>query len=262
MPSLALPKVWSGLFNLVFPDSCRICDNPLTSVARYPVCRKCLEGAAPIEADYFCAACRTPFHTPHPLDERGLCGLCRGGMNGFDSASSYGFHEGTLRKLIHLYKYAGIHTLAKPLAGYLLAALQRRERLDLIVPVPMHWRRKWSRGFNQSELLAREVSRRTGVPMALVLRRARKTPPQAGLSDHDRRRNVRGAFRSTRKLDGQHVLLVDDVMTTGATVSACGAALKRSGAARVTVLTLARTDRRSFPSGPGALAKSNAAGGW
>jgi len=183
-------------------------------------------------------------------------------MNGFDSAASYGFYEGPLRKLIHLYKYAGIHTLAKPLAGYLLAALPRRELIHLIVPVPMHWRRKWSRGFNQSELLAREVSRRTGVPMASALRRAGTTPPQAGLSDHARRGNVTGAFRSTRKLDGQYVLLVDDVMTTGATVSACGAVLKRSGAARVTVLTLARTDRRGFPSGLGALAKSNFAGGW
>ncbi|MCC6366675.1 MAG: ComF family protein [Bryobacterales bacterium] len=263
MPSsLALHKTWSGLFNLLFPDSCRICETTLTSVARYPVCRKCLDGVAPLDADYFCASCRTPFLTPHPLDEQGRCGLCRRGMTGFDSASSYGFHEGSLRKLIHLYKYAGIHTLAKPLAGYLLAAMPRQERFDLIVPVPVHWRRKWSRGFNQSELLAREVSRRTAVPVACALRRAKTTPPQAGLSDHERRRNVTGAFHATRNLEGQHVLLVDDVMTTGATVSACGAVLKRSGAARVTVLTLARTDRRGFTSGPGALANSNFAGGW
>jgi ComF family protein len=183
-------------------------------------------------------------------------------MNGFDSASSYGFYEGSLRKLIHLYKYAGVHTLARPLGNYLLAALPRQERMDVIVPVPMHWRRKWSRGFNQSELLAREVSRRTGVPLAPALRRAKTTPPQAGLSDHERRRNVTGAFRSTQALEGRHVLLVDDVMTTGATVSACAAVLKRCGAARVTVLTLARTDRRGFTTGLDALAKSNFAGGW
>ncbi|MBI3681397.1 MAG: ComF family protein [Acidobacteria bacterium] len=224
------------------------------------MCESCLAEPGPLSADFFCAACRTPFLTPHPLDEAGLCGLCRRGLNGFDFAYSYGFYDGTLRKLIHLFKYTGIETLARPLAGYLAVALPREDRFDWIVPVPMHWRRRWARGFNQSALLARELARRTGLKMAAVLRRNRPTPPQAGLSQHERRRNVAHAFtvRRAGPVQGGRVLLVDDVLTTGATASACAAVLKRAGARHVSVLTVARADRRiSLPEPAGrALAAS------
>lgn len=210
-------------------------------------------------AEYSCAACRTPFVTPFPLDEAGLCGLCRRGMNGFDGAYSYGFYEGTLQKLIHLYKYAGVHTLSRPLAAVLSRAMPRREEFDFVTAVPMHWWKRWRRGFNQSELLTRELSKRTGIPMESLLRKTRPGAPQAGLSDSARRRNVAGSFsaRSTM-VDGSRVLLVDDVLTTGATASACALALKRAGAVRVSVLTLARADRRvAAPPRPDqALAKS------
>ena len=92
------------MFNLLFPDDCRICHQPLSEIARYPVCSQCLRSPAPLESEYACVACRTPFATPYPLDGNGLCGLCRRGMTGFDGASSYGFYEGALRKLIHVYK--------------------------------------------------------------------------------------------------------------------------------------------------------------
>jgi ComF family protein len=128
-----------------------------------------------------------------------------------------------------------------------MAALPRDERLDVIVPTPLHWWRRWRRGFNQSELLAREVSRRTGAPMRAALVRARATSTQAGLSNSARRRNVAGAFRArgaSKAWAGQNVLLIDDVMTTGSTAAACATALKRAGAARVALLTIARVDRR------------------
>src|ERR1044072_2209632 len=103
--------------------------------------------------------------------------------------------------------------------------------------------RRWNRGFNQSELLARAVSRRTGIPVAKALSRPRSTRTQAGLSNHARRQNVTRAFRA-RPVEGKRILLIDDVMTTGATAAACALALKRAGAQRVTLLTVARADRR------------------
>jgi len=166
-------------------------------------------------------------------------------LNGFDAVYSYGFYEGSLRKLIHLFKYGGVTPLSRVFGEFLATALPRELRFDLIVPMPLHWLRRWRRGYNQSALLAREVSRRWNVPAAGVLRRRRATAPQAGLSNAQRRKNVTGAFAAKKRLDGMHVLLVDDVLTTGASASACARALKRAGARRVTVLTLARTDRRT-----------------
>jgi ComF family protein len=215
----------------------------LREVARYPVCRRCIESPAPLEAEFFCVSCRTPFQNAFPLDSEGRCPLCRSGARGFDAAYSFAAYDGVLRKLIHLYKYARIKTLARPLANLMARALPLDESFDAIVPVPLHWLRRWKRGFNQSELLARAIARRTGIPMARALRRARATRTQAGLSNHARRRNVTRAFRA-RPMEGRRVLLIDDVMTTGATAAACALALKRAGAARVVLLTVARADRR------------------
>jgi ComF family protein len=113
--------------------------------------------------------------------------------------------------------------------------------------MPLHWRRRWQRGFNQSELLAREIARRWNVPLCRLVRRQRATSPQAGLTSAERRKNVLGAFavKNTARLNGMRLLLVDDVLTTGATASACARALKRAGAAHVTFLALARRDRRA-----------------
>jgi ComF family protein len=149
--------------------------------------------------------------------------------------------------LIHLFKYGKVRTLARPLSDLLAAALPRDEKFDAIVPVPLHWWRRLRRGYNQSELLARQIARRTGVPCLHALRRTRPTNVQAGLSNRERRRNVAGAFqpdRASKALKNRNVLLVDDVMTTGSTGAACAAALKRAGAARVALLTVARVDRR------------------
>jgi len=130
-------------------------------------------------------------------------------------------------------------------------ALPRSEGFDLLVPMPLHWRRRWSRGFNQSELLARVAGRRTGIPVACALRRRKSTNPQAGLTSAQRRVNVAGAFEVVRPqlVSGRRVVLVDDVLTTGATAGACAAVLRRAGATRVAVLTLARVDRRKGFSG-------------
>ncbi|MFN7996733.1 MAG: ComF family protein [Bryobacteraceae bacterium] len=170
--------------------------------------------------------------------------LCRVGGRGFDEAFCYGAYEGTLRKLIHLYKYSGIRRLADPMGRLIVSALPLDRQFDAVVPVPLHWRRRWQRGFNQSELLARAIARRRGIPMLGVLRRGSATRAQAGLSNAQRRENVAGAFRARRRVPGMRILLVDDVMTTGATSGACARVLKRAGAKSVSVVSLARVDRR------------------
>lgn len=115
------------------------------------------------------------------------------------------------------------------------------------MPVPLHWRRRLERGFNQSELLAEAVARRYGQRPVHAIRRRRHTEAQAGLSNAGRRTNVAGAFAVVRKdaVAGRRIILVDDVMTTGATAAACARALKRAGAQRVVLITLARVDRRA-----------------
>jgi ComF family protein len=210
-----------------------------------PVCRACLTEPSPLEAEYFCVSCRTPFLNRFPLDAEGRCGLCRGGLLGFDAAWCYGAYEGTLRELIHLFKYAGMRPLARPLGTLLAGALPRDQRFDLVTPVPLHWRRRWERGFNQADLLAREIAHRCGLPVKHVARRVRATWTQAGLSNAARRQNVARAFSARgRGVEGRRILLIDDVMTTGATAGACALALKRAGARWVGLLALARVDRR------------------
>jgi ComF family protein len=236
--------------NLVFPDDCRVCGESLQEFSRIPVCSKCLAEPAPLIAEYFCVACRMPFVNRFPLDESGRCGLCRLGLQGFDAVYSYGSYEGALRELVHLFKYSGMRPLARTFGRFLGQALPRETTFDVIVPMPLHWFKQWQRGFNQSELLAREIGKKWNVPVRNVVRRKKATRPQAGLTNAKRRANVSGAFqvcrhmRSRKPLDGMRVLLVDDVVTTGATASACARVLKRAGAAQVALLALARTDRR------------------
>jgi len=173
--------------------------------------------------------------------------MCRAGARGFDAAYCFGFYEGALRELIHLLKYDGMKPLAGPLSECLSRALPLDDRFDAVVPMPLHWRRRFQRGFNQAAALANGVARRRRIPLLNAVRRIRATRSQTGLTNARRRENVRGAFRAGRgrPLEGLRILLVDDVMTTGATGSACAAALKRAGAKSVTLLTLARVDRRA-----------------
>lgn len=247
-PSVRRAIQWcpSACFSLIFPDDCRVCEQPLTEVTRIPVCKACLAKPEPLLAEFFCTACRTPFLSPFPLDDHGLCGLCRLGANGFDAAYSFGSYQAELRKLIHLFKYSGVQTLDRPLGRFLSLALPRGERFDALVPMPMHWLKRWHRGFNQAELLANQLSGKTRIPVLKVVRRVHQKAAQAGLTNAKRRANVVGAFRVPNRgaVAGKRILLIDDVMTTGATASACAKVLKRAGAVHVSLLTVARVDRR------------------
>jgi len=216
----------------------------LQLASRIPLCPECLRPPEPFAAEFFRSSCGTPFENTFPLDEEGRCALCRHGLRGFDEAYCYGPYEGLLREWVHLFKYCRVKTMAGPLVELLASALPRHELLDCVVPVPLHWRRRWERGFNQAELLARGIARKWHIPVVRALRRVRHTPTQTSLSNTARRKNVTAAFACRRPLEGQRVLLVDDVLTTGATAAVCAAALRRSGAARVVLLTAARADRR------------------
>lgn len=137
--------------------------------------------------------------------------------------------------------------LARPLAKAPAEVLPELGSVDVLLPVPLHWTRRLRRGFNQAELLAREISRLMKIPVdAKALRRTRPTPSQAGLSRGQRRENLRGVFAvmEPERVRGLSVTVIDDVMTTGTTVAACAEALKKAGASRVTALTAARVKRR------------------
>ena len=136
--------------------------------------------------------------------------------------------------------------LASQLGDYLNQIMPAGKHFGAVVPVPLHWRKQWLRGFNQSELLARHVAATQGLPVIKALKRIRATEVQAGLANAGRRRNIAGAFRTHADADikGKDLLLIDDVMTTGATAGTCAATLKRSGAKTVSLLTVARVDRR------------------
>jgi ComF family protein len=151
-----------------------------------------------------------------------------------------------VREAIHALKFRGHRALARPLADLVAEAPPPGlpvAGVDLLVPVPLHPQRRAQRGFNQAELLARRLARRWGKPhRADVLARVRLTRPQTELAPEERRANVRGAFlvRRPELVAGRHVLLVDDVLTTGATVEACVLALREAGAGPVGVVTVAR----------------------
>jgi ComF family protein len=136
--------------------------------------------------------------------------------------------------------------LARTMARYMAPLIASPEKDTLLIPVPLHRRRLWRRGFNQSAIVARELSRRLNVPLSVdALKRVKSTPPLKGLNMLQRRRTVSGAFRASpkAKLHGRLVILVDDVLTTGSTADACARALKRAGAARVELVSWARVIR-------------------
>lgn len=227
------------------PDDCRLCGRPLEGFSGVPVCESCLEPPPPLVAEFACARCRTPFLNPRPLNGQGLCRLCAAGATAFDGAWSCGAYEGRLRDLVHLFKYGRMLPLGRLFGQIMARAYPRDQVFELIVPVPSHWRRRLWRGFDQAAVLAHELSRNTGIPFVAALRRTRHTAPQAGLTRRQRRENIRGCFQAAapETVRGRRVLLIDDVLTTGATANAAAAALKAAGAAHAGVFTLARAGR-------------------
>jgi ComF family protein len=207
---------------------------------RDPLCGACWEGLERIVPPW-CRCCGAP------LGIEGLCGACRIRRPRFAYARAALRYGDLVREAIHAFKFGGRRGLANPLGGLLaglgLSALPGAVP-DVLVPVPLHPRRARERGYNQALLLAQRLERAWGVPVvADALLRAMPTLPQADLDAVARRRNVRDAFavRRPELIARRHVVLVDDVLTTGATAGECARTLYRAGAAAVGVLTVARS---------------------
>ncbi|MFQ5777687.1 MAG: ComF family protein [Terriglobia bacterium] len=240
-----LRSALDGLASVLFAARCRLCDALLTSATRVPVCAACLGRVRPLELLAFCERCQRPLPFVPPSPESPLlCGRCQQGESAFDRLRSFGAYDAELRQLLVLLKYNGVRPLVGLLGGWLTMVLAQHPavaEVDALVPVPLHPRRQRARGFNQAELLARELSRSTHLPVqSRWLTRIKDTPSQTGLTRAQREQNVRGAFASKAKLDNRRILLLDDVCTTGATLNACARTLKRAGAAQVEALTVAR----------------------
>ena len=201
-----------------------------------------------------CAVCGVPFAASFDATAaRPLCPQCEEGEFTFDSARSLGLYRGVLRGLILQLKFQRRERLGERLGARLAEAwdsleVAGAEERPILVPVPLHGRRERERGFNQAALLAAGLGRAlararggAGIETRALLR-TKATPPQTGLSLEERRDNVRGAFSvaEPERVRGRVVVLIDDVMTTGSTLSACAEALKAAGAGRVLGLTLAR----------------------
>ncbi len=203
--------------------------------------------------DPCCASCGYPFES----ELRGLaafdltCGACTARRPAYATARAAFQYDEASRPMILSFKHGG-HTdrLSSFAAQMHRAGRNALEHADVLVPVPLHRTRLIKRRFNQSALLARSLSKRTDVPMSSrALIRTKRTPSQGGLSGAGRRRNVSGAFTVERseEIDGARVVLIDDVMTTGATLEACTRALKRAGALRVDCICLARVVKPVTP---------------
>lgn len=213
---------------------------------RLHFCPGCLESLMPLAAPV-CACCGR--RVGGGVGGDSLCGRCRERPPAFDMARAAFAYQGSLRTVVHGFKYRGKTQLARPLGRLLQTAYHHfwQERpVDLILPVPLYRRRLRERGFNQALLLVRGWQRAGGTPPPPVdggvLVRVRATASQAGLDRRARCSNIAGAFavRTPERVAGRHVLVVDDVLTTGATVEECARAIKANGAAAVDVLTLAR----------------------
>lgn len=217
----------------------------MDSYAGGRLCAQCRSRLRLVRPPY-CVVCGRAFASR--AGSMRLCGRCLLRLPRYDRARSVGLYAGSLREAVHELKYRGRTAMAVPLSELLAgqgARMGSPHHCDVLVPVPLHVRRLRQRGFNQSALLAQRLARAWHIPCDVAaLQRQRWTAPQTGLDRRRRLANLRGAFAASRaRCRGKRMLLIDDVYTSGATVNECARALKAAGAARVEVLTLARTCR-------------------
>jgi ComF family protein len=235
------------VLDLLLPHQCLACNDMVGEQGA--LCSACWAKITFPSAPY-CDICALPFE--FDAGEGSICGVCSRQAPDFDRARSAMVYDDASRRLVLGFKH-GDRTEAAPAFGRWMArtGADLIANSDVIVPVPLHWTRLFARKFNQAALLAHEIGRLSGIDVVpdLLVRRKR-TPPQGKLSALARQRNLQGAIvmKPKRKslAEGKAVLLVDDVYTTGATVSACARVLRRAGASSVNVLTLARVVRASI----------------
>ena len=245
-PQSLIPRVADALLSALLAPACAVCDAILDEPRRGCVCRSCWSAIRPITPPV-CDGCGDPLPRHGPR-----CQSCSCRERIIDRSRTVGEYEGALRDIIHALKYHARRSLARPLARHMRSrGLALLEAADCVVPVPLHWRREYHRGFNQ----ARDLAAHLDLPVLDVLVRTRHTRPQVELAAESRRENVEAAFawrtpllRKPRSVEGLTVVLVDDVSTTGATLDACARVLKKAGALEVYGLTAARVVTRRLSS--------------
>jgi ComF family protein len=230
-------RIQNSILSLLFPWTCPGCHRLLP----YPsaICNGCADRLKRIEPP-FCKKCGSPYPAEWKVQ---ICPECRTQKSAITMVRSVYYYEQLIQKMVLEIKYAGraryLHYLSDVLVQH---AISHLPRFEVIVPVPLHRQREWERNFNQAELLANQLSRRMGIRVWKILRKPKKTLPQSSLSGTARRCNLKGAFecRQTKASYGS-ALLIDDVITTGATLQECAQVLRKStGIRRVYALTIAR----------------------
>jgi len=241
-----LQKFGRGLLNLALPPRCLLCDDHLSHEAMISLCLKCTQAIAP-ELGECCDRCGAIL--PEGVIPAEGCPACKNFSLKFDAVYPLGRYQGALRELV--LKSKRLSSEAVSLTVGRLLALRLGEKLakfraDAVLPIPMHWAKRLLRGVNSPELLADCLARKLGIPVVRTLVRCRYTGPQKDLLPRERFRNVRGAFRLRRsdqkRWQDSRLLLVDDILTTGATCSEVARLLKQAGAATVAVAVVARAD--------------------
>ena len=237
-----LADAGAGLVRILYPPACAHCHGRSPGPMLCDTCRPAMLATADMPVCPRCGA----VVGPAAYLEKG-CFLCRESRYAFERVVRLGRYEGELKHACLRIKDPRGSRLATALADLLVevqGAELRTLGADLIVPIPLHWLRHWRRGYDQAGHLAQRLGLRLGLPVRAVLRRRRPTSPQSELSPTERRRNVRGAFRvrPSPALQGASVLLVDDILTTGATCHQAARVLRRAGARRVVVAVVARGD--------------------
>lgn len=236
-----LRKAGEALLSLFYPPHCLLCGSDTT--ARIHLCTKCTHEVRPIQ-EPFCRMCSQPFEGE--ITGEFSCSNCAERKFHFDCAISPYRARGPVREFIHRFKYEGQFFLRHQLAEWTAHGLQDYRILaqdfDALVPVPLHPTRRREREFNQAEEIARLVARQAGRPMWDALQRTRYTTTQTRFDRQERMENLRDAFRVRKReaVHNRHIILVDDVFTTGSTVEECARVLRAAGAASVRALTVAR----------------------
>ena len=252
-----LASAGDALVSVFFPGDCRLCEQLLTRANRVPICDECFASFRPLSQN-ICEICGQPLETFATQAQQRrtdshepvrICGVCQLRTYTFDRARSYARYEAGLIRAIVMLKFDRIEPLGEWFADRLLEVMRREELLgaDVVVPVPLHRRRLHERGYNQADLIAKPLARKLKLPYRPVLLvRKRPRPDMHILTLRERWESVRGAFatQNASQVDNLRVLLVDDVLTTGATLDACAKVLREAGAKSVIGLTVARAARR------------------
>ena len=242
-----IDRVLDGATHFLLPAWCAGCDARLSwRPTPLGLCESCRRRLPPPPAKDRCPLCGDPI--PGRSLEDWLCPACARRPPAFDGLIAAWSYRPPIDEVVRRLKYGRLEFLAEDLAAGVAAAIDEgRGSYDYVTPVPLHWRRRLERGYDQAALIAAGVARRSGLPHRSTLVRVRPTPPQAARSAVERRANVTGAFRcrsrSAAVVGGARILLVDDVVTTGATLDAASRALKNAGASRVIALVAAVVPR-------------------